>query len=401
MVRVRVALLLGFLLLAPVAGAQGIGVVSPASTPTTLYFHLLGPGDLPLNTQAPPMNHEADFTWGFAPTAPCLPETPVVYAGQTFATWYGYASLSRVDYDAEGSIRVHPERGVAYDVELDAAENFTVFWYLLVETPTAAGPVPLPAPNLQVLATMRAGDALGIDDDAYNSGALLAHGQTVPASILGDQVIGGGGQVRPVRQVGPAWVYEFAVPMRFDDGRIPRAAGFNMRIDVRIDNAGCEGAAPPLTLHSSAPARPRLEFNVLNPLRIEYLHPQFVEDDLVLHAALNSAWGNYDVPRANLTLAVRGPAGDEFVLQPQPQQVHVHGHPYQAASYAPTWVWSNATQASHGLYELQVTATNLQGTASITATAAFEFAPPNDAPFPPPIFLLLALLAALLARRRR
>lgn len=404
----RGVLLLGLLLLAPLAGAQDqAGTTNPNQpTPTTLYFHVINVVDMPINTQEPDAAYEQNFSWGpAATTAGCLADAGAATAPleAPYNTWYGYSSPNLVEYGfmTNGMPRVHPERGVSYDVLLDAAATFTLSWYVLVTMPVdgEAGALPATVPNLQVRATMRAGESISVDDQAYNSGPILAHGQTQPASMVGEQVVGGEGQVRAVRQVGEAWVYEFAIPMTLDADVIPRAPGFNVRIDMVVDNPVCDNTmVPTFAVHSSKDFRPRMEFSILNPLRIEYLHPQYVGDDLVLHAALNSAWGKYDVPAANLTLAVRGPGQAEFVQQPQ-QTLNVY--PRDTQSYTPTWVWANATQAPPGLYEIQVTATNLQGTAQVNATAAFEVSKPNEAPTLAIGFLALGLLALVGESRGR
>ena len=48
-------------------------------------------------------------------------------------------------------------------------------------------------------------------------------------------------------------------------------------------------------VHTDPDHRPRMELSIMDPIRLEYLHPQFVGDDLVIHTSMNSAWGNYDV----------------------------------------------------------------------------------------------------------
>ncbi len=249
------------LLLLPSAVGQQVqpGIANPRQpTPTTLYFHVNGVQDMAVNTQEPDPGYEETVNWGNMPTAPCLDAVPNQSLGARYHTWYAYASPSYVEYNlSDETIRTHPERGIAYDVELDAAGNFTLYWYLLVGASSVDGRwIPAAAANLQVIATMRMGDAISIDDRQYDSGELLAQGATAPVAVAGGQVVGGAGQVRAVRQVDDAWVYEFAVPMQVQSTTIHRATGFNVRIDFQMESPICEGVMPPIVaVHTSSQAK--------------------------------------------------------------------------------------------------------------------------------------------------
>ena len=63
--------------------------------------------------------------------------------------------------------------------------------------------------------------------------------------------------------------------------------------------------------HTDKDNRPRMLLSVMNPIRLEYLHPQFVGDDLVVHTSMNSAWGNYDVDETSadgILVSIEGPS---------------------------------------------------------------------------------------------
>jgi len=93
-----------------------------------------------------------------------------------------------------------------------------------------------------------------------------------------------------------------------------------------MDNPACtqgvDAALMPnlVRIHSDAAHRPRMEFAVTNPIRIEALHPQFVGDDLVVHTSMNSVWGNYDVGEVSpytpdvtsdyISVGITGPRSD-------------------------------------------------------------------------------------------
>jgi hypothetical protein len=406
-----VAFLLASLLVLSVAlpasaQAASPGIRNPSEpSPVTLYMHVLDIQDMPINTQRP------DDLWtvsnpvglGTSTTTCIPPDTPAVNLHQQWHTYYGYSSPSYVEYQIEqsGKPRIHPERGISYDAHLDAGTPFTLYWYMTTQSLGAAGSgavdpsvVPVVVPNVQVSATIRAGDAISVDDRAYNTGPVLVQGGTVPATLAADQVLPAApGLADPVhtralgQQADGKWLYEFAVPMAIEEPVIPRDTGYNLRIDVRMDNPACTGldeAVMPnvVRVHSDAAHRPRLEFAVTNPLRIEALHPQFVGDDLVVHAAMNAAWGNYDIAEVNpytpevtaddLQLSIRGPTDAAgLYLANMVQSTNPHYMHQDAVTLAFVWPYK-ADQAVDGVYTVSLLVRNDQGTATATADAVFE-----------------------------
>ncbi|MGB1697406.1 MAG: hypothetical protein ACPHK8_03300, partial [Thermoplasmatota archaeon] len=107
---------------------------SNESTPVTLYFHLDGFQDFPINTQ-PPEDFASDDSGRGATglTSTCLPDgTPNQLRGD-FHTFYGFSTPGYVQYeelDKNGTIRIHEERGLAADVVLDRPAGATLYWYL-------------------------------------------------------------------------------------------------------------------------------------------------------------------------------------------------------------------------------------------------------------------------------
>src|SRR5688572_18809847 len=105
---------------APGATAQEIGINNPnASTPTTLYFHLIDFQDFPINTQLPDDRFTSNEGIGLAThSTNCIDNPPA--GGSPFTDnqkYYGYSSPSYVEYNFEqdGKPRTHPERGISYD----------------------------------------------------------------------------------------------------------------------------------------------------------------------------------------------------------------------------------------------------------------------------------------------
>jgi hypothetical protein len=393
-------LLLAAALAAPAAHAlDGPGIANPQpSTPTRLHFHLLDADqDFPINTQAQPD--------GFAPSSSrgigshslgCLPAgTPLDGATQRQdATWYGYSMPSLVGYDflENGQPRVSPERGLAYDVWLDPDAAPVLDWY--VTTFAAAPPGTLNAtapqadpvlPNVVARATLRTGEAISIDRGGYNSGTVIASGQTAPTTLAGAQTFSGlpGGahpQVTADSQgAGKGYVYGFHIPLAYAAATIPKEQGFSVRVDLFMSLPACDMAAQDryvmpnaVRAHADATHHPGLQLAVLAPLRINLLHPQFVGDDLVLHTAEGSPWGAYDVDPLAFRMDVTGPDGPVVNLY-RAAVVQRHEHNARLRPLDVTYVWPfRESAAKDGTYTVRFEAANLHGTAHATAVARFE-----------------------------
>ena len=385
----------------PAAQAAEIGINNPTtSTKTTLYFHLINVQDFPINTQQPDdkWSDEAHFG-GASSTATCLDKqtgnTNTGGIGNEYHTFYGYSSPSYVEYNfiQNGVPRTHPERGISYDAVIDPNADFTLYWYLRTSSEEPLGPAaagdnsPIVVPNVVVKATIRAGDAISVDDKAYNSGETLVHGQTDPVVLAGDAGVydtntkAASTQVTKVSgQAGQTpYIYQFAVPMKIDQPKIPRATGYNLRVDIYMDNPQCgdpstTGSIMPneVSIYTAPQFRPRMELGVMDPIRLEYLHPQFVGDDLVVHTSMNSAWGNYDVNEDTIQVTITGPSpAPSLARAAVVQRTHEHYHHQEAVDV--TYVWPYKTdRALNGLYTVDVKFENDQQTAAATGTAQFE-----------------------------
>jgi hypothetical protein len=403
----------------PAARAQAasdvqVGIKNPTtSTPTTLYFHMIDFQDFPINTQKPDDKYTQNVNVGVGTNSlTCLGDPPAGgHPFQEFHVRHGYSSPSYVEYNFEqdGKPRTHPERGISYDATLDGSAPFWVYWYLVTMpqagTPTSPGntqAAPSAIPNIVMKATIRAGDAISVDDKAYDSGPELVMGQTNPVTLAGGHVVnpttGALDQdpyVTAVQAGQPgtqATIYQFKIPMKVDSPTIPRATGYNIRVETFIDNPYCTGAGtsdgskelmPNMVQdHSSAQFRPRMELAVMNPIRLEYLHPQFVGDDLVVHTSMNSVWGNYDVGEVSpytpdvtsdyISVGITGPSPATSLAQAAiVQRTHEHYHHQEAVDV--TYVWPYKTdRAQNGLYTVDVKFKNDQGTAMAEGVAQFE-----------------------------
>ncbi|MHB8634194.1 MAG: hypothetical protein ACYDBQ_09550 [Thermoplasmatota archaeon] len=415
------------------AAAEGGSDPSPSvSTPTTLYFHVIQHDDMPINTQIPSNNWTAQDPAGLGnASSSCVPPVPgEAFTGQERHTYYGYSSPSIVQYDVleQGKPRVHPERGLSYDALLDSTKPWVLHWYLksqaVASNQAPAGPgsdpnrIPVVVPNVVVKATVRTGDGVSLGNQAYNSGAVLGEGKSDPITLAGpatDSVNRGKGGYESYNETSDgSQIYGFAVTIVPAASAIPKATGYNVRIDVTMDNGACNdpggsGYLMPnlVRVYSDDVHRPRMALAVLDPIRIDIMHPQFVGDEMVVHTEMNTPWGNYDVNNrpGGVQLHIRGPG-----LTADPPHLHVvaflqrqEEHNHHTQDVAVTYAWPyKVDSAADGTYRVAMSATNLQETATATETATFQIGAPAGAVHASPAAsLIVPLAAALLVARRR
>lgn len=446
----RASLLWAILLLLPVAAAQPTepGIYNPtASTPTTMYFHINGFQDFPVNTQMPDDRYAETVDRGLVENSGCIETEGQTFTSRSGHTWYGYSSPSIVEYDVDndGEPRIHQERGISYDVELDGSVVPMFSWYLEASWPEqdlmpADPPAAPPVPEVVVRATLREGDDISVGHSALNVGKIVAIGETAPTLLAGDATQETD-HVK-VHKIGDRFIYEFTFPLAFDDGSpvIPKDESFNIRVDAFVKNDVCEGPGSQddsdylmldhVLVHSSSAYRPLLKWAVMNPLYIEALHPQFVGDDLAFHTASNSVWGSYDVhgdlesEQPGMDLQINGPT-EARSLQKVALQDHTRDHYKHNLAVTAVWLWDYRTdEAEPGLYEVFLKIRNDQDNAEAWAMATFQIgsggaevcaknigdeelvcqkpesmSKGEESPGIGPV-LLLGLLAAFVARRR-
>ncbi|HLF16933.1 MAG TPA: hypothetical protein VI796_05850 [Candidatus Thermoplasmatota archaeon] len=383
---------LAVLVVAPVAGAQDAGIRNPeASTPTTLFFHINGFQDFPINTQQPDDSFAASENVGLQThSLSCIGDQTGQFGilESEWHTFYGYSSPSYVEYNftEDGKPRTHPERGLSFDALLDTAKPWTVWWYLETapvqndngNVPADPNTVPLIVPQVTLQATVRTGDAISVNDAGYNSGDYIAQGRAGPYVLTP-----AGDPQHPemtYQSINGRNVYGFPIVMDIQMDTIPKATGYNVRIDAFLDNPYCGDPATSyfmpnvVRVHTSPEARPRMELSTLNPIRIEYLHPQFLADDMVIHTAMNSPWGNYDVDETEggIELTVTGPSPATSLNRAAIHQ-RTHIHYFHQVAVDVTYVWPyKEDQAQSGLYTVGLKVWNDQRTAQAFATAQFE-----------------------------
>ncbi len=425
------------------------GIQNPANAaPTTMFVHLGLPQDYPINTQQPDDRYGVSQGQGFTTTTnTCVPdEVPGLVRGDRHS-WYGYSSPGYVHYDVDmgGSPRIHPERGLSYNIDFDTDKPIRLVWYVesqYLSNDINVNSAPSITPNVALRATFREGDAISVGHEALNIGRIIAQATTTPALLVGPatpdhpQVT-----YMPITQDGETkHVYEFALDVPFDElGRSPQikaVESYNLRIDLYMENPQCadpgsEEKLMPNTvrLHSSVGHRPRFTWDVEQAVRIESLHPQFIGDELIIHTSANSPWGNYDVrgdqPSENgsYNIEVTGPS--------VPVNLHLGffdaatlDHDHHTDAVAASWIWPyKAESARPGIYTVTLRVSNDQETAQSVAIAKFEIGehnrpicstgadgtetcddpigPTNPTPAAPIGLLMLALGTLAVSLRRR
>lgn len=379
-----VSVSLAAILLAAPASAQ---IDNPsASTPTTLYYHIFDTfNTFVINTQ--PMDVSFFEVGGTSfPTVSGTPANEAMGAQWDFNTIYGTSTAGPVEYGfiENGKPRFHHERGIAADVEIDTSVQPVSYLYIDVRDVTGQDEVSNILPELTVRFTMRTGDSPGTDAD-YDSGNLIMHGQKTatvcadgesdpaPAEQLCSDVVANASEVLVPDAEG---IVEFAVPLELEMGTIPKGDAFNMRIDwwqeepsgqVCGEDQCAEGY---MRLAADQDHLPRLEMNIVNPVYIEFIHPQVAAGTLLIHTGANSPWGTYDLDTTNISVSVEGPTDPGTLERVVAQNQHVHGLHDQAAEITYLWRFREA-DAEKGEYTIKLEVPNQAGTATATGQAGF------------------------------
>jgi hypothetical protein len=383
----------------PASAAATPGITNPiASTPTKLYFHVGANQDFPINTQSPPTDgYVKDDHIGLATNSlSCLPSgTPADGNTQKrYTTYYGFSSPGYVEYNytENGGPRIHPERGLSFDVNLDPAVAPTVYWYITTfsgqpPSSTQGKSVDPIVPNIVARATIRTGEKITLGDEGYNDGQVIAQGQTAPTTLVAGQaaLTQSGAEnpqvTRTPQGSGLPTIYGFAIPLTYSSTTIPKDKGYSVRIDLFLDNPECDISQDKYVMpnvvqtHTDPQHRPHMELAVMNAVRIEYMHPQFVGDDMVIHTSENSPWGNYDVDetQGGINLAIEGPNGPVTGVYRAAvvQRYHEHDHHTQAVDVTFVWPYKQLN-AQDGAYTISLEVKNDQGSQKASGVAQFQ-----------------------------
>ncbi len=376
------ALLLAFVL--AVSPAAGQSITNPSqSTPVTLYFHVDGHQDFIINTQKPDDRYRQSqgLGLGFHSTS-CLPNAGP--AGGTLSraahTWYGFSSPGYVEYDfnEEGKPRIHDERGLSYDVMLDTAGDWVLYWYLETQVTSGEPPdgldfdpndLPVPMPQVMVRGTVRTGDDVTLGNEGYNAGQIIAQGTSEPQDLHP-------ASPNHILLENGKHLYEFVVPLAFADlDRIPQDESYNVRVDVMLNVPNCSGdqyiMPDHVRMHTSKEYRPRMDLSILNPISINTITPRVEKDRVIIETTMNSPWGNYDVDEGpgGILVSIQGPTEAKSLQRAAILQKH-HQHGAHHEPVQVTYVWPfKRDEATPGEYTIRVEAWNDQRSANAVGTS--------------------------------
>lgn len=428
----RAASLAAVLLLLTIAPAQAQSARPDVSTPTTLYFHIFDTlNAFPINTQAP-------NTTFFQVGGTSFPT--IAAQGYDFNTIYGFATPGPVEYNfiENGQPRFHTERGIAADIKVDDTVKPVAYMYLDVRDFLGLHLVGNALPSFTFHVEMREGNQVG-SDSALDAKPLIMSSQ-LTLDILDPRACpdpavcqSGGGAV--ANQTNPVTghtiavpdadnIVEFRIPLDIANPTIPKADAYHMRIDWYQNPTGDPSqddqfAEGYMRLASDSRHHPRLEMAILNPIYIEYIHPQVAAGILLIHTCVNSPWGTYDADVANMTVAMTGPSQPTNLQEVVSQNTHVHNLHDKCAEVTYLWRFRDE-DAKNGDYAIQVKVPNLAHSAMAIDAAGFKIdgkqaygidqnsktiAPVSDtgaksSPAAGLAVLATALGAALLVRRR-
>lgn len=357
-------IVLGLLLLAPLANADTV-----ESAPVRMHFHVTGLQDFAVNTQPAPTepgSYSTTVTAGVATASMCArdPASVQSFTNQAHHTWYGTSNHHTVDYEflADGHPRLGMYRNYVRDVQLDPTKQPHVDWYV------AAGGADVPSVlPVQLEVTVREGADVSVDDTAYNSGPIVAHGITEPITLqpgldhpqMSHQVVNGND------------VYGFHFPLEIHQSVIAAREGFNVRIDLYTELPCDEDHGWNPTLmgpHTSPTARPGMDWHMFDAIQIDAIRPQIVGDDLVVHTQASSPFGPHDVANHTMTIP-RALAAPQLVVSAI-DPCHAHHCTDQQHSKG-TWVW-DLDQERDGVYNITLAVQNGQGTATDSLTFQFQ-----------------------------
>ncbi len=407
-------LAIAVLMLAVVPTGEAQGQHPNVSTPTKLYFHIFDTfNPFPINTQ--PMN--VSFFEVGGTSFPSVSQTPAndQLGDFDFNTIYGFSTSGPVEYDfiENGRPRYHPEPGIAQDVEIDSGvepivylyidvrdvfssdthpDNLSCIVYCVPEADDVVNPLlqqwqgaPQFLPKFTFDVELRSGNRIA-DDVDLNAGALIMEG-SFTAHLVDTHALGANSAFpetapdgTPILRADEAGVIEF--PIRMTDGPkdvITKLSGFHVRIDwyqnPSDDEANNDKAAEGYVRLLTDPTHlPRLEMAIMNPIYIDFIHPQVSAGILLIHTGVNSPWGTYDVDVNKIQVKIKDESGspvDVTLQQFVGQNAHVHGRHDQNAEV--TYLWRfREDQAPDGNYSIEVKVPNLAGNANATGIGYFE-----------------------------
>ncbi len=155
--------------------------------------------------------------------------------------------------------------------------------------------------------------------------------------------------------------------------QIPRSDDFFLVFQTYQDASAAHGCVNcPMRWWTGEFFPPTFQMPVDNPFAVERVVPNFANQKLAVLGIINTPWGSYDVAADSVDLAIEGPRGSVGAdsIDRYADFSVAHGGHFEPVNL--TWIWDyNADDAPPGEYEVTVSASNVQGSASAQCTASF------------------------------
>lgn len=402
--RVRVPLNTAILIASfalPHASAQA---AEETTTDVTFYGHIFGFGrdaPMPMNTQFP--DGEADLSQGTVAHHCGTPDSGDCEADPGNEAWlYTTAGFVQTKTQDEFSYdKLHNERGLTKDTSLDTGRDITATFYMSGDlhgwpiaacTPGVPHDVPWPVPcwnwdpgylsQWQVEATVYTGilgEYGGAADEAPDIATAFEAGKLTPLATGASEPQ----DVQSLEATGNPTVWKFDInlgrPVRDvikkEESYVVRFQWWSIKAD------GSKMVAPELdvwNVNSGEYYPPTVTLPVKGAFNVEMVLPQFVYGKLVVLGIMNTPWGSYDVDQDSIQIEVKNRATGALF---EPRSIErladfsvAHGGHYKPVNV--TYVWDYAAdKLPAGDYDVTVTGTNFQGSASASCTGGFTLLP--------------------------
>lgn len=391
--------LLAASLFLPTGAAQD----APAEETTTdvvFYGHVFGVGrdaPMPMNTQFP--EGEADLSQGIVGHNCGLPGGATCEDDGGNEVWlYTTAGFVQIkEYTQFDYSKLHNERGLTKDTSLDTGRDITAEFYMSADlhgwplaacTPGVPHDVPWPVPcwnwdpgylsQWQVEATIYTGilgEYGGAADEAPDIATAFTEGKLTPlATGVSDPV-----DVQSLEATGNPTVWKFDInlgPPQRDV--IKKEESYVVRYQWWSLKPNGEKMVLPeadvWNVDSGEYYPPTVTLPVKGAFNVEMVLPQFVYNKLVVLGIMNTPWGSYDVDHDSVKIEITNTRTGATVEPRSIQRLAdfsvAHGGHYKPVNV--TYVWDYVADGlAPGDYDVTISASNFQGSASASCTGGF------------------------------
>lgn len=364
---------------------------------TTFYGHIFGHGmgtPMPFNTEFP----EGEDNYGVGSTSVCFQTCAEEDTAKRLALFStpGFVQVENTDeWESGGTYeQLHNERGQTKDVHLDDSQPITATiynaydfhsWFISTAEHDCIQPHPPDVP----CAYPYWGWDMGVNPNAVFEAQLFSvklgeHGANASEAPPVQEAIESG-EATTIAEGEWSGTMMNGVPgtpqankIDIDLGTpsqdtIPREEDLVLLYKWYSDAGATDYGGINWRTYSGEFFPQSYNLTVENPITVERVSPQFAHGQLAILGIMNTPWGSYDVDPESVEMTVEDPQGDSFTPENLVKSTDfsvAHGGHYKPVNK--TWIWDYRGEGvSPGDYEVTVTASNEQGTATHECTATF------------------------------